>query len=189
MHFSTVRPKTLVRERMVRIRVGRQIELIFFRGFKGTLGYRLHYKDNKQPLTNFQDGYGTLGFVYDKTGQIISVAYEKWRTSCSSLIREIDIRLTSYQMENKQFQALGISQCKVEIFEEKQKQKTSRNLFTLSAKGDVPCVILESRKGICSEQSKTVLCFGAANTTGCVEWLIKGWQPSEISEHTQVMEC
>ena len=101
-----------------------------------------------------------------KTGQIILVAYEKWRTSCSSLIREIDIRLTSYQMENKQFQALGISQCKVEIFEEKQKQKTSCNLFTLSVKGDVPCVILESRKGICTRQSKTVLCFGAANTSG-----------------------
>ena len=164
MHFSTVRAKTLMRQRMVRIRVGKQAELIFFRGFKGTLGYTLHYKDNKQPLTHFQDGYGTFRFVCDKTGQIILVAY--WRTSCSSLIREIDIRLTSYQMENKQFQALGISQCKVEIFEEKQKQKTSCNLFTLSAKGDVPCVILESRKGICIGQSKAVLCFGAANTTG-----------------------
>lgn len=107
MLFSTVRAKTFVRQGMVGIRVGSQAEIIFFRSFKGTLGYRLHYKDNKQPLTNFQDGYDTIRFAYDQTGQIILVAYEKWRTSCSSLVRETDIRLTSYQMENKQFQALA----------------------------------------------------------------------------------
>lgn len=166
MHFSAVRAKIFVRQRMVRIKVGSQAEIIFFRGFKGTLGYRPHYKDNNQPLSNFQDEYDTIRFAYDQTGQIILVAYEKWRASYSSLVRETDIRLPSYQMENKQFQSLGISQCKVEIFKETVKQKTLHNLFTLSADGDVPCVILESRKGVCTEQSKTVLCFEAANTTG-----------------------